>query len=94
MGTISKMGLNAPDVWLKAYGVLPDYYINKTVAQEEYGWNSRRNTIGGKAPGKMIGGDVYLNDKNLLPVKPGRLWFECDVDYDGGARSNNRLYYF
>ena len=32
VGQVSKMGINAPDFWLKAYGVLPDYYITKNEA--------------------------------------------------------------
>ena len=39
-------------VWLKEYGILPDYYITKQEAIEKYGWNSRRNTVAGKAPAK------------------------------------------
>ena len=42
VGRISSMGFNSPDVWLKAYDALPDYYISKKIAIEEYGWNSKR----------------------------------------------------
>lgn len=93
VGTISQMGLNAPDVYLKAYGQLPDYYITKQVAREQYGWNDRRNTVAGKAPGKMIGGEIYTNKQFLLPIKDGRIWYECDVDYTSGGRSAKRLFY-
>lgn len=92
-GSISKMGLNAPDVWLKAYGRLPDYYITKEEAISRYGWNSRRNTLAGKAPGKMIGGIIYQNKDEKLPVAEGRIWYECDVDYEVGTRSSKRLFY-
>ena len=92
-GSISKMGMNAPDVWLKAYGMLPDYYIDKKEAMEVYGWNSRRNTIAGKAPGKMIGGDSYDNKDHKLPETDGRIWYECDVDYESGKRGSARLFY-
>ena len=93
VGSISNKGLDAPDVWIRAYGVLPGYYITKEIAETEYGWNGRRNTVSGKAPGKMIGGDVYENDKNKLPVADGRVWYECDVDYVSGARNSKRLFY-
>ena len=83
----------APDVWLKNYGILPEYYITKQEATEKYGWNSRRNTVAGKAPGKMIGGDVYFNDKSILPEADGRVWYECDVDYENGTRASARLFY-
>lgn len=93
VGTISKLGFDGPDVWLKAYGTLPDYYITKWEAITKFGWNNSRNTIAGKAPGKMIGGDVYYNLFKLLPVAPGRVWYECDVDYERGGRSKLRLFY-
>ena len=93
-GKISKMGEFAPDVYLKKYGKLPDYYITKQEAMVKYGWNSRRNTLAGIAPGKMIGGDIYLNNPALLPHKTGRIWYECDVDYISGSRGTcSRLYY-
>ena len=93
-GSISIKGELAPDVYLKKYGKLPDYYITKQEAAEKYGWNSRRNTLAGKAPGKMIGGDIYNNKEKLLPQIYGRIWYECDVDYvSGNRRTCSRLYY-
>lgn len=93
VGTISKMGELAPDVYLKKYGRLPDYYITKEEAMR-LGWRQGKNTIAGKAPGKMIGGDIYKNKEKLLPEKAGRIWYECDVDYVGGGRGTcSRLYY-
>ena len=62
-------------------------------AKEKYGWNSRRNTLAGKAPGKMIGGDIFFNVPPILPQKEGRIWYECDVDYISGLRNSLRLYY-
>lgn len=58
-----------------------------------YNWKPGKNTLAGVAPGKMIGGIVYNNDKHLLPEKEGRIWYECDVDYEKGSRSNKRLFY-
>ena len=93
VGTISELGVNGPDSHLKMFGELPDYYITKQEAKEKYGWDSSKNTIAGKAPGKMIGGDVYYNDKHILPEKEGRIWYECDVDYKFGRRDSPRLFY-
>ncbi len=94
VGVISKMGDLAPDVYLKNFGYLPDYYITKKEAQEVYGWVQGKNTIAGKAPGKMIGGDVFRNKPKQLPDKEGRVWYECDVDYVSGTRGTcSRLYY-
>lgn len=93
VGSISNKGLQSPDVYLKTYGKLPDYYITTEEAIEKYGWNPRRNTIAGKCPGKMIGGDVFDNREHILPEKEGRIWYECDVDYESGRRNMKRLYY-
>ena len=94
VGSISSKGILAPDVYLKAYGKLPDYYITKEEAERKYGWNSSKNTLAGKAPGKMIGGDIYINKERFLPEKEGRVWYECDVDYvNGSRRTCSRLYY-
>ena len=87
------MGDLAPDVYLKKYGKLPDYYITKEEAIEKYGWKKGKNTVAGKAPGKMIGGDPFDNKNHILPEKEGRQWYECDVDYKDGKRNDKRLYY-
>lgn len=92
IGSISKRQLS-PDVWLKMYGKLPDYYITKEIARTEYGWNPGKNTLAGKAPGKMIGDEIYNNDKHRLPEAKGRTWKYCDVDYESGKRNSLRLFY-
>ena len=93
VGSISNKGLQSPDIYRKAYGKLPDYYITKKEAERKYGWDSSKNTLAGKAPGKMIGGEIYCNVPPILPEKEGRIWYECDVDYESGRRNNKRLYY-
>ena len=45
------------------------------------------------APGKSIGGDIFYNDKKLLPDTPGRVWYEADINYTFGYRGNDRLLY-
>lgn len=72
-GTVSKEGRDGPDYCLKYFGCLPSYYITKAEAEAK-GWNNRRNTLAGKAPGKMIGGDVFNNDRHIFPIKEGRQW--------------------
>ena len=91
VGSISKMGELAPDVYLKAYGKLPDYYITKEEAMK-LGWKQGKN-LAHFAPGKMIGGDIYKNKPSKLPQKEGRIWYECDVDYEINKRNSKRLYY-
>lgn len=92
-GTISVKGELSPDVFLKKYGYLPNYYITKETAINEYHWIRGENTLAEVAPGKMIGGIVYNNDKHILPEKEGRIWYECDVDYVQGTRNAKRLFY-
>lgn len=93
-GSISKYGEFAPDVFLKNKGKLPDYYITKEIAEKKFGWIPGKNTIAGKAPGFMIGGNIYENIPPILLVKEGRVWYECDVDYISGSRGTcSRLYY-
>ena len=41
----------------------------------------------------MIGGNRFYNNKGILPEKDGRIWYECDVDYETGLRNPLRLYY-
>ena len=42
---------------------------------------------------KMVGGDIFKNNLGILPTKEGRIWYECDIDYQGGYRNNARLVY-
>lgn len=81
----------APDVWLKLYGKLPDYYIPKEEA-EKLGWKPSKH-LSNFAPGKMIGGNIYYNDEHILPEKEGRTWKHCDINYESGDRNSLRLYY-
>jgi len=44
-------------------------------------------------PGATIGGDVFYNDKSILPIEDGRIWYEADINYRGGYRNTHRLVY-
>lgn len=92
IGQATKQGLNGVDVYLFQYGKLPDYYITKEEA-EQMGWIRRKGNLCEIAPGKTLGGNVYKNKEGKLPSAPGRIWYECDIDYDGGYRNNSRLVY-
>lgn len=74
VGSISNKGIQSPDVYLKAYGKLPDYYITKEEAMK-LGWRPGKN-LAHFAPSKMIGGDIFFNDPPQLPEKDGRTWYE------------------
>ena len=79
-------------LYLYLYGELPPNYLTKTEA-EELGWNSEARNLWKVAPGAAIGGNKFGNYEKLLPEKKGRKYFECDVNYDGGARSDERIVY-
>lgn len=90
VGQATELGINGADFYIKYYGRLPDYYISKKEAKS-LGWKSYKGNLDKVAPGKMMGGDVYKNKLGILPNKEGRIWYECDINYQGGYRNNARL---
>ena len=70
---------------------MPNYYITKEEAKD-LGW-TKCKILEYFAPGKMIGGDIYKNKPPKLPQKGGRIWYECDIDYESNKRNSKRLYY-
>lgn len=92
VGSATSLGMNGADFYLKHYGILPSYYITKEEAMG-MGWKSRKGNLDKVAPGKMIGGDIFKSAEGYLPYSTGRIWYECDIDYQGGYRNNNRLVY-
>ena len=85
--------------YLQEHGELPHYYISKAQARE-LGWQG--GSLEPYAPGKMIGGDSFVNFEGLLPKKSGRIWTEADIGTMGkpgrGAErivfSNDGLIYY
>ena len=45
------------------------------------------------AKGKSIGGDRFGNYDKKLPEAKGRIWKECDINYEGGYRGSERIIY-
>lgn len=43
------------------------------------------------APGKMFTKGVYDNSDKHLPDKPGRVWYEADINYTPGKRNKHRV---
>ncbi len=77
-------------LYLYAFIQLPPNYITKTEARE-MGWGSKSGNLWLVAEGYSIGGDVFSNREALLPKKKGRVWYECDVNYQGGYRGAERI---
>lgn len=90
VGKATTLGKNGADYWLKSYGRLPDYYITKYEA-EKLGWVAWKGNLDKVAPGKMIGPSTFSNREGKLPSKEGRIWYECDIDYQSSYRNNARL---
>lgn len=76
--------------YLNEFGHLPDNYITKKDAKK-LGWVSSEGNLDEVAPGKSIGGDYFGNYEELLPVKKGRSYYECDIDFEGGFRGSKRI---
>lgn len=76
-------------LYLHAFRVLPVNFINKALAQY-YGWKAGED-LWAYVYGAAIGGDVFGNYEGLLPDAENRVWYECDVNYEGGHRDEERI---
>lgn len=77
-------------LYLETYGELPDNYLTKKEAMA-LGWNSKEGNLWEVADGMSIGGDKFGNREGILPEKDGRVYYECDIDYEGGYRNEKRI---
>lgn len=74
--------------YLLLYGELPSNYITKSEARA-LGWPG--GDLWAYADGMSIGGDRFGNREGLLPEDD--IYYECDINYHGGARGAERLIY-
>jgi guanyl-specific ribonuclease Sa len=78
-------------LYLHLYNKLPDNFMTKGQARQ-LGWSGGDLQI--YAPMKCIGGDHFGNYEGMLPDKPGRDYYECDIDTLGkSSRGAKRLVY-
>ena len=77
--------------YIHQYGKLPSNYITKDQAAK-LGWRPGAD-LWKYAPNKSIGGDIFTNSEKCLPDKKGRVWHECDINYNGGHRGADRILY-
>ena len=89
-GTATINGLDGADWHLKYYSVLPDYYLSRNDA-EKAGYLSNLGNLKDVCPNKMIFGGIYKNVNGHLPVKKNRVWYEADINYQGGYRNTQRI---
>ncbi|MCK9253846.1 MAG: ribonuclease, partial [Clostridiales bacterium] len=59
----------------------------------DLGWDASRGNLWEVTDRMSIGGDRFGNREGLLPDQEGRVWYECDVNYNGGYRGAERLVY-
>ena len=76
--------------YIHTFGHLPDNFITKSEAKA-LGWVSKEGNLWDVAPGCAIGGDYFSNYEGNLPEAPGRDYYECDVNYEGGYRQEERI---
>lgn len=89
VGNATKDGQNGADWYLRNYGTFPNYYIDD-IGLKILGWKSG-DKPSKYAPGKMYTKGVYDNSDGHLPVKPGRIWYEADINYTPGKRNKHRI---
>ncbi len=77
-------------LYLFTYGRLPDNYITKSEAKN-LGWENSKKNMNSVCNGCSIGGDQFGNREGLLPKKDGRVYYECDIDFDGKNRGTKRI---
>ena len=75
----------------KKYGTI--FSIDETIEKHRPHFFCRctLSKLGTIEAGKMIFGGVYYNDDNKLPSRPGRIWYEADINYISGWRNNSRV---
>lgn len=79
-------------LYIEEYGKLPSNYISKKEAKN-LGWISKEGNLWDVAQGKSIGGDYFGNYEEKLPKVEKRKYYECDINYNGGYRGQERLIY-
>lgn len=78
--------------YIHKYKKLPSNYISKPEAYE-LGWEPSEGNLHDVAPGKSIGGNLTTKIHNKVPKKDGQIFYECDINYSGGYRGQERIIY-
>ncbi len=55
------------------------------------GWVPALGNLHEIAPGKMLTKGVFRNKEEKLPLLPGRVWQEADINYSKGLRGRSRV---
>lgn len=77
-------------LYIYTYGHLPKNYVTKSTI----GKNKHIRDYWTPQNKLSIGGDIFYNREGLLPEKPGRIYYEADINYKGGSnRGRERIVY-
>ncbi|MFL2105485.1 ribonuclease domain-containing protein [Desemzia sp. FAM 23991] len=76
--------------YLNEFGELPPNYLTKKEA-EALGWDNSEGNLWEVTDQMSIGGDRFGNYEELLPEAKGRVYYEADINYDGGFRGAERI---
>ncbi len=79
-------------LYIYIFDKLPANFITKKEAMN-LGWESNKGNLWEVTDNKSIGGDKFGNREGLLPKSDGRVYYECDVNYEGGFRGAERIVY-
>lgn len=79
-------------LYLHIYEELPANFITKREASD-LGWESKDGNLWEVTDNKSLGGDKFGNREGLLPKVDGRIYYECDINYEGGFRGSERIVY-
>lgn len=79
-------------LYICIFDKLPANFITKKEAMN-LGWESNKGNLWEVTDNKSIGGDKFGNREGLLPKSDGRVYYECDVNYEGGFRGAERIVY-
>lgn len=90
VGTATDDGVLGADVYLMYKQELPESYITKSEAKS-LGWISNQGNLDSVAPNKIIFGGIYHNYNGKLPTAEARIWYEADINYNGGFRGHDRI---
>lgn len=83
---------SAQDValYIHTYDKLPSNYITKGEAMD-LGWESSKGNLWDVTDNMSIGGDKFGNREGILPKEVGRIYYEADINYQGGFRGAERI---
>lgn len=79
-------------LYIHSFNKLPSNFITKKEAGD-LGWESSKGNLWDVTDQKSIGGDRFGNREKRLPIKQGRTYYECDLNYEGAYRGAERIVY-